>query len=341
MRRPFAAMLLGAMTVGVLVIEAGPLGAPVRNFFDTWLGANALPKLPESIVAIEIPQDNIAALDAALILRAVLRYEPRAVAFLVPLQFDGKESLLAAKLAESKFSVTFTSNDRPERLPGVKASPSVPQLPRLAAYAPRSNSAGGLAPAAAGQALIVARQGARAVASNVLCLAAQGSKASGEVPGVVQVGSSSVPVNADGFATINVLAGNYVERISIGQLMLQIERGESGSISTILDSKFRGRLVAVQPAGSPLAAGAAAILNHLTKRPAPFAVSIACVLLAASLPWWSRDRRTRALLAFMACCGWALLALALYQEFQMVSPMLPAILLPALALIPQSSNKSQ
>jgi hypothetical protein len=341
MRRPFAALLLGAMAAGLLVIEAGPLGVPVRNFFASWLGANALPKAPVVVSAIDIPTDKIAALDAALILRAVERYEPRAVAFFVPLRFDGKESLLASKLAESKFPVLFTSNDEPESLPAVVVASSVPQLSRLPAYVPPPYVAGGFALAPMGHVLIVGRQGAHAVASNVFCLAAQQSKVSGKVPGVVRFDSASVPVDDHGFTKINPLARHYAEHISLGQLMLQTERSEGGSISTILDSKFRGRLVAVQLTGSVSAEGTAAILNNLTGQSAPFAVSVVCVLLAAWLPWWSANRRMRALLAFMACCGWTLLALAAYQEFQMVVPLLPAVLLPALGLIPPSSNKSQ
>jgi hypothetical protein len=185
----------------------------------------------------------------------------------------------------------------------------------------------------------VARQGARAVASNVLCLAMEQAKVSGKIPGTLQIGSLSVPVDAGGFAEINPLAHDYVERISLGQLMLQTERSERGSISTILDAKFRGKLVAVQSGGRQGAEGVAAIRNRLTECSAPIEVSIACVLLAATLPWWSGDRRMRAVLAFMALCGWALLALAIYQEFQIAAPLLPVVLLPVLALIPPGLNK--
>ncbi|MGH8046437.1 MAG: hypothetical protein ACREKL_04255 [Chthoniobacterales bacterium] len=342
MRRPFAAMLLAALAAVAVTFEAGSTGAPVRNFFSAWLGANAVPETPGIIAVVEIPQANgIPALDAALILRAVMRYDPRAVAFLVPVRLDGNEPLLASKLAASKIPVTFTSNDRPEPLPGVAITSSLPQLPRLPAFVPRGSVAGGSATAPAGHVLIVARQGAHAVASNVLCLAAEKSKISGGVPGDVQAGSMLVPVDSAGLTKINPIAREYVERIPIGQLMLETERSEGGSISTVLDAKFRGRLVAVQAAGQNSAEGTAAILNHLVERPVPDVIPAACVLLAALLPWWSATRRGRVMLAFVACCGWALLALAVYQEFQMAMPLLPATLLPLLALIPPGSNKAK
>jgi len=336
MRRPFVALLLGALAAAMIALGARPAA---RAFFTGWLGANAIPASPEKVAAIEVPQDKISAMDAALILRAVLRYEPRGVSFLVPIQLDGKESLLAAKLAEAKTPVTFTSNDRPVPLPDVKVSSSLPPPRRLAAYVPRPCKAGAFIPISSGKAAVVSRHGAHAVASNVLCFAMGSAVVSGSAPGSVQVGPRSIPVDAMGCTIINPVARNYVDTISFGQLMLQTERSESGSISTVLDSKFRGKLVAVQAAGGHGAEGAAAMLNNLTERPAPFAASIACVLLAASLPWWSAVRKTRVALAFMACCGWALIALALYQEFQMVLPLLPAVMLPAFAMIPRDSSK--
>jgi hypothetical protein len=340
MRRPFAALLFLAVTAAAVVFEASPAGAPVRHFFARGLGENAISPQPAVVAAIEVPQPFITSLDAALVLRAVSRYEPAAVAFLVPLRFDGNESLFATKLAELKMPVLFTSNDRPEPLPGVTVSPEVPHLARLAAYVPRGYAAGGAVETSSGRVTLVARLGARAVASNVLCLAARTAKVTGNVPGELEIDAMTVPVDEAGCAHINPLAADYVDGISFGQLMLQTERSESGSISTALDVKFRGRLVAVQATGGSAAAGVAAMLNHILERPAPLAPAIFCMLVAASLPWWRGVRHVRILLAIGVCSAWLLFVLAIYQQFQMPLPVLPMLLLPLLAAF-GGSQKSQ
>lgn len=338
MSRPVCASLIAVLAAGAIALEAQ---SGVRAFFLGWLGANALPESPEAVSVIDVSGDRMAAVDAALVMRAILRYEPRAVAFLLPIEIDGKESLLAAKLAEAKAPVTFTANDRPVILPDVHAAASVPLPPRVAAYVPAGHRAGTSLSTAGDKVQLVARQGPHAVASGVLCFAMGSGSVSGEVPGRIRVGAESILLDAEGSAVVNPVARDYVERLAFDQLMLQTERSEGGSISTVLDAKFRGRLVAVQQAGAMAAAGAAAIVNDLTVSPAPLAVSIAFVLLAATLPWWVADRRTRVILAVMACCGWALLAMSLYQEFRVALPVLPALFLPVMALLPCGSDKSK
>ncbi len=67
-------------------------------------------------------------MEAALILRAVMRYEPRSVTFIDPLAGGDGEPLLRAKLAEAAVPVTF----RPEPPDAVEGAPKPPPISRLA-----------------------------------------------------------------------------------------------------------------------------------------------------------------------------------------------------------------
>ena len=342
MKRVVFAGLLAAIAAGAAWHDASPAGAPIRDEFRGWLAANALPVQTEEITAIEMspPAKDIRPLDAALVLRAVLRYAPRAIVFLDPIGADADPTLLASKLSEAKIPVVLTANKRLEPLPAVAITAALPPLEAETETVFRGDRPAGCAlPVQQDEVLIAARQGVEAVASNVvrasmLVDAVPPQAVRGRIPGLLHAGAMLVPASAGGRAKINSLTLRFVKSIEFDQLMLRTERSEQGAISVDLDMLFRGRLVAIQNAGENGALGLAALRNRLAEASPPAGMEWLCVLLAASLPWWGGRRLDRALLALGVACVWALLALAIYQEFRIPLPLFGMMLLPLLALVP-------
>lgn len=337
-----ALFALPVAIAGLLVFfESIPQGASMRDGFREWLAAGALPAEPETITVIELPPPggNMPALDAALALRAVLRCQPRAVAFLDPIEPGEAEELLLSKLSDARLPVVFTANERLDPFPRVVVSGALPPFPPMKAAHPEGFAAGGATAASHAVLCVAARQGGRAVASNVwqFCMTLDGVTAadvSGKIPGGLQAGATFSPVDAAGCARINPLAARYVRSVTLDQLMLRTERSERGEISADLTTLFQGRLVAIQTAGENRALGLAALRNNLAESPFSAGVEWIGLLVVAMLPWWRSSRINRALFALGVSCAWLLLALAIYQEFRIAMPISIAVALPLLALIP-------
>jgi hypothetical protein len=192
--------------------------------------------------------------------------------------------------------------------------------------------------------VIAARQGDRAVASNVLrfSMAVDGASVAnvtGKFPGSINAGSIYCPVDASGCARIHPLAASFVDRIAFDQLMLKTERSEQGAIGAGLDRLFRGRLIAVQTANGTDAIRLAALRNGLTECPPPIWLTAGFVLLVVTLPWWRGGRGHRVALALGVSCAAALLALAVYQEWRILLPLAAVALLPLLAIIPGAAAR--
>jgi len=335
MKRARVALRLAVFTLAVaLFVEPGPIGVTVRK----WMVSLALATPPETIAVIETDKPATA-LDAALALRAILRYEPKGIVFLDPLTNLNGLPLLLSKLGDARQPIAFTTNAGLPPLSGIKIGSEVPSLSGDGGFAPPDRSAG------CEPSVVVGRNGNHAVASSPLTLLLAvnhipPAAARGIVPGTIHSGPVVAPVNSTGQATINPLTAKAIERITLDRLMVRSERSERGEITVDLDNLFRERLVAVQVAGGRGATLLAALQNGFAESPAPPWVAYLGVLLAASLPWWRVRRFHRCLLALLATGWWLLVALAAYQEFRIVMPILPALLLPLLALIPRSSHES-
>jgi hypothetical protein len=347
MKRVLFALIVVALAAAATFSGSTPQGAKVNSTLAAWLGANALPKEPVVVTAVELPVDGtgLRALDAALALRTILRFEPKAIALLGPLERGDSESLFLSKLSDAKVPVVFTSNAALPPLPNVALSHGVPSFPAFPALVPPDHPAGGAMPGSAKTVMIAARQGDRAVPSNVLqfCLTVAGispGDVKGGLPGYLRAGDLAVPVSVDGRTGINPLAGDYVQRITLDQLMLRAERSEQGAISVDLDTLFRGRMVVLQKEGEAGAPGVAALCNRLVEAPLPTGSEWGLLLVVATLPWWPGRRIDRALLALGVSGLWVLMSLAVYQEFQVAAPLLVMLLLPLLALIPPGPAKT-
>ncbi|MDD5199529.1 MAG: hypothetical protein PHC88_06960 [Terrimicrobiaceae bacterium] len=336
MRRRLWALLFAVIAAAAAWFEGGPFGSPGR----AWLGASGLPSNPETIAAVEVPataERGIGALDAALVLRAVLRFAPKGIAFLDPIASGDGMPLLTSKLGDAKLPVVFTANAGGIVLPDITIAPGVPRLPVIPAAVPPGHSVGCAAPSGPGV-LVIGRSADRAVPSSALQLLLdvdRGPTLSGKVPGMIRGGMIVAPVNVAGRSAVNSLAARFVERISLDRLLVRTEQSERGEIVADLSNLFRDRLIAVEIAGGGGAIGLAALRDNLADAEAPPAWSGFGVLLVASLPWWRQSRMNRMLAALAAACGWLLLAMALYQQFRIVIPLSVAPLLPLLALIPR------
>lgn len=105
MRRILAAIPLAAAAAAIAIfVEPGPIGAALR----AGIGADALPPHPEIVAVVETPAPP-SPLDAALILRATLRFQPRGVTFFDPLAGPEGRALLEAKLGETSIPIQFAA----------------------------------------------------------------------------------------------------------------------------------------------------------------------------------------------------------------------------------------
>lgn len=346
MRRAVSAILVVALAALVVFFEDTPRGAPIRAGLSEWLAANSLPASPETVAVVELPpgRGTIRALDAALALRAILPCQPRAIVFLDPIAPGEADALLLSKLSDAKVPVVFTANERLDLLPQVVVSQALPSFPSTAAMLPEGHVAGGAMAIPDAMLLIAARQGDRAVASNLwrfsmMVDGVSAANVTGKIPGRVQAGALVAPVDAAGRARINPLASRFVNGIAFDQLLLRTERREQGAISVDLDILFRGRLVAVQNAGETRALGLAALRNRLAESPPPAGLEWIGLVLVATLPWWRGSRVHRALLALGAGCAWVLMSLAIYEQSRVALPLSIMLLLPLLALIPPGRKR--
>lgn len=318
--------------------------SPAWPAIQSWMIASGGLSAREPITVVEIGSSAqpgaIGSLDAALVLRSVFPYEPKGVVFLDPIARDHDASLLEAKLGDARAPVVFTGDSDLSPFSHVALSSSVPQVQSSRTWVPTGFPAGYERAASGQQIALVGQAGGRAVPSNVLrfFLAANGvapKSVHGTVPGILYAGKYSLPVDASGSSSFEPSAARFLERITLGDLLLRTEHSEEGEISTDLDTIFRSRIVAVQLAGGMQPAGLAGLFNHLlTTTTVSPALALAGIVIAASLPWWSIRRRERWILALIVSCSWALLALALFGEFALAAPLSIAFLLPVLALVP-------
>lgn len=335
MKRARVALRLAVVTLAVaLFVEPGPVGDTARK----WM-TSAVSSAPSETVTVIETEKPASALDAALALRAILRYQPKGIVFLDPITNLNGLPLLLSKLGDATQPITFTTNAGLPPLSGIRIGAAASSLSGDGGFAPPDRSAG------CEPSVVVGRSGKHAVASSPLALLLavnhlSPAAARGAVPGTIHAGPVVAPVNAAGHATIDPLAVHAIERITLDRLMVRSERSEHGEITVDLDNLFHARLVAVQAAGGSGATLLAALQTGLAESPAPPWAAYLGVLLAASLPWWRASRFHRCLLAVLATGWWLLIALAAWQEFHIVVPILPALLLPLLAWIPRSSHES-
>jgi hypothetical protein len=335
MKRTGVALCFAILALAIsLFVEPGPAG----DFCRKWMVAAAAATPPETIAVIETAKPA-SALDAALVLRAILRYQPKGIVLLDPLTDLGGLPLLLSKLGDAQQPITFTTNAGLPPLPGVAIDGAIPSLSTDGGFAPPDRLAG------CEPSLVVGRSGNHAVASSPLALLLAvnhlpPAAVRGAVPGTIHAGPVVVPLNAAGQATLDPLAAKWTERITLDRLMVRSERSEHGEITVDLDNLFHGRLVAVQTLGGRGATFLAALQNGLAESAAPPWVAGLGILLVASLPWWRVSRFHRCLLALLATGWWLLVALEAWQEFRIVMPILPALLLPLLAWIPRGSHES-
>lgn len=336
------------LAVGFVIVATVAILAEVRSpawpVIQSWMVANAGPPKPEPITVVEIGSSAqsgmIGSLDAALVLRSIFPYEPQGVVFLDPIARDNDASLLEAKLGDARVPVVFTGDSGLSPLPHVALASSIPLVQPSRAWIPAGFPAGCERAASGQQVALMGRSGERVVPSNVLrfFLAAKGlplDSVRGAAPGILEVGKYSFPVDAGGLSSFEPRAARLLERIAYSDLLLRTEHSEEGEISTDLDATFRSRVIAVQLAGGMQPEGLAALFNHLltTASVSPW-LSLAGLVIAASLPWWGVRRRDRMVLALIVGCSWVLLALALFGEFALAAPMSIAFLLPLMALVP-------
>jgi hypothetical protein len=339
MKRIGLAIDFGIIAAAVILAE---VHSPAWPAIQAWMVANAGPSAPVPITVVEIgssaPSGAIGCLDAALILRSVLPYEPKGVVFLDPIVRDNDAPLLEAKLGDARTPVTFTSESGLAPLPHVAAISTIPMVSPSRAWVPARFPAGCERAASGRQVALVGREGDRAVPSNVLrfFLAANGvalDSVHGTVPGILHAGKYSLAVDAEGWSSFEPRAARLVGRITFSDLLLRTEHSEEGEISTDLDTMFRNQVVAVQLAGGMQPDGLAALFNHLlTTGTVSLGLALAGIMIAISLPWWAPRRRDRVILALIVSCSWLLLALALFGEFALAAPLSVAFLLPILAL---------
>ncbi len=343
MNRILSAAAIAGLCVAAIVFERSPQGASWRGFSTEILAANAIPQKPERITAIDVPRsgDGMSALDAALILRATLRYEPQGIGFLIPIAPGAEGALLSSKLEDARIPVAFTAGADPLILPKIAPRTSLPELsgPGGPVFTPPNFLSAPAVTAPPGRIAILARNSDRVLASNVwaFCVALQGIPAgevAGRIPGWVRAGAVSTPVDREGRAQGSRLAAALVDRVELSQVVLQTERNEQGSISPALDSLFRGRAIVVQGVGDTAADAVAAVRNRLSDLPAPLLLCGLFALLGASLPWWSPTRGGRMMLALLATSLLLLAALGLYSALRLTVPVPVLLALPLLALIP-------
>jgi hypothetical protein len=128
MRRLGLALLLAAVAAAVAYFD------PLAEWSRASLAAVTLPRL-QTITAIETT-GAATPLDAALVLRAVLRYGPKSVAFLDPLAGDDGMPLLISKLGDARMPVEFAADTKLPRMARVATLPAMPSH-RMDAFAGR------------------------------------------------------------------------------------------------------------------------------------------------------------------------------------------------------------
>ncbi len=112
MRRILLALPLAAAAAALAILaEPGPLGAALSSV----ISAGDLPLRPRVLAVVETSAPPTP-LDAALILRATLRFDPDRVTFLDPLAGDEGRPVLDSKLADAKAPVAFAASS-PGRTP--------------------------------------------------------------------------------------------------------------------------------------------------------------------------------------------------------------------------------
>ncbi len=332
---------LFVVSLAVLWIESTGVAIPLKREYRLWLGANALkaPPLQATFVPIGNSDETVTALDAALVLRAVERFNPQSVVFLNPIAADTNRPLLESKLRDARFPVIFSATSGLIPLANVSASDRVTEVVAGSWSAPGTASAGAwINQPAVGTAQLAVRLGT-SVAPSAAFLAAltradvAPPAVTGTIPGSLQAASRVYPVRADGSALVNPAAERLIETMPFDELMVQIERSEQGRISPGLQDQFSDRVVAVGSvaAGIAGAVALAAIENGLLEKLAPWWVAPLFALVAASLPWWGRKRFDRFVWAVIAGTVWILLALAFYQEFRVVLPLSLSLILPLFA----------
>lgn len=349
MKRIIAAAVFAILGLGALALELLPFANPARMALREWFGANALPATPEKIVAIQCKtiDAGIAPLDAALVLRAIERFKPAGVVFLAPIANGADAPLLLSKLHHLPMPVVFTGSGNLPVLPGVTVTSTDVTIAETNAIEPAGQLFGAAPERTNGEVFVVGAESGRAVPSTALLFLLTVShesllRVSGSIPGTIRAGSLVAPVNREGFSASNPIAGNLVQSIPLDDLLLRIERAERGEISPALQMLLWDRLVVVEPSNSTLATGFAALRNGLVEESTvPVSAVVAGVVLFATFPWWARRRLDRFVLALLAAFTWALLALGLYQEFRVVSPVLFVALLPVIAWLPISCRAEE
>lgn len=351
MNRFLAAAAFAAIGFGVAVLENSPFAKPVRDDLRRWLGANASAREATVVSAIICPMKDgaIQPLDAALVLRAIENFRPKGVAFTDPIEADGNTPILLSKLRDMTFPVVFAGSANLTELPGVRMK-SVPSMPEATnVVEPRGHPVGAAVPAPVGRFPAIANQKGTAVAAvELLFHLTSGShsipRVTGSVPGIIRSGELILPVGPVGGFECNPLAGDFVETISLNELMLRTEESERGEISNALDVLFRDRMVVVGGGAANHAEGVAALANNLAETTAPGWMTGIGIVLLATLPWWSQKRVHRFLWAVVAAATWALLTLAVHQEFRIVGSIAVVVAAPLLALVtirlPRPSDKA-
>ena len=107
MKRLGCAFILLALAVAATFVEAR---TPFRADCIEWLATCVRPAHPQYVTAVQMPDSGkpIPSLDAALILRAALRYSPKEIVFLVPIEKSDAASALSSQLSDAKAPVSFS-----------------------------------------------------------------------------------------------------------------------------------------------------------------------------------------------------------------------------------------
>ncbi|MGC1479563.1 MAG: hypothetical protein WA771_03600 [Chthoniobacterales bacterium] len=123
MKRIFCAVLLAILATALTWAEVTARLGEVSVAYRGWLG---LPTF-NGVTFVEfdpVEKDSIPSLDAALLIRAVEVFAPRAVVFASPVSNDGNQALLDSKLSGVEFPVLFDESG--EALPESIKPPSGP-----------------------------------------------------------------------------------------------------------------------------------------------------------------------------------------------------------------------
>lgn len=119
MRRILPAILLAAIAAAIaLCVEPTSIGAALRS----GIGADPVPPHPEIVAVIETSAPP-SPLDAALILRATLRFHPKGVTFFDPLVGVEGRALLQSKLDETHVPIQFAAAGKGITVPSVARDP--------------------------------------------------------------------------------------------------------------------------------------------------------------------------------------------------------------------------